>query len=371
MAREKTKEELEKEARIKSSVYERKRKNKNSKFIIVSVTLIVLGYVFFFLSPALFHEKPERYYTEIGTVVPFTGGNITPNSWVYAKSGKMMQVEFTFKSNQTLAPEIEVNAATSFNVRTKPSTKIDSEIIYHENDFYIANIYNVPDDYYCVSLRVKTKESKAQPQGTSYTNDRGGLGEQVIEQLNETVVPTDSEGNQEVTSSAVIYTCSDAVDTVYSLYRLDDYIYRIKRIQSNINGDYALVAQNDSSIESYTQSIEDLRIRNDELTDEMLYMTSTEKQANEREIENNNSSINEYNSKISNLQGTNDFLLNEISEYEGIIKRIAAENEGREYIEPTTEPSETPTMAPTVMPTQPPTEAPTQAGTQKPSQKSK
>ena len=366
MDREKSKAEIEREKKIKSATYEKRLKNKNNKFIIVSITLILLGYVFFFLSPKLFHELPERFYTELGTSVNFTGGSITPSSWVYAHSGGMMQVEFIFKSNQTLAPEIEVNAATSYDDRTKPSARLNAEVIYKENDFYIANIYNIPADYYCVSLRIKTIEDKKSENNNSIGyND--GLGNEVVRRLSET--ESASEEDKEVTSTAVIYTCRDAIEAVYSLYPLDDYIYRIKRIQGNINIDYSSISENNITISTLRDANSELVLRNDELTKEMLYMTSSEKQANEREIESNNSKIKDNNAKINTLESSNQSLQTEIQEYSEIIKRIAAENEGRDYTAPTQNFTEHPTElfshAEKQTVTISSTEAPTQSSTVK------
>ena len=84
MAKEKTREELEKDLKNKSASFERKLKNKNNKFLTFIVVFIVLGYLFFLLSPKIFHEKPERFYSELGTPVTFDGGNITPTRWVFA-----------------------------------------------------------------------------------------------------------------------------------------------------------------------------------------------------------------------------------------------------------------------------------------------
>lgn len=369
MARDKTKEELEKEFRVKSESYERKLKNKNSKFIIVSVTIIVLGYLFFLLSPKLFHEKPERYYTDIGSSVSFSGGSITPSSWVITESGKMMQVEFTFKSNQAIAPDIEVNAATSYDDRTKASSRLNSEIIYHEGEYYIANIYNIPDDYYCVSLRVRTVVDENAPNNSAVKGD--GLGNDVVNQLSE----TQNQGASETakSSTAVIYTCSDAIDTVQALYRLDDYIYRIKRIQSNITLDYISISENNTKIETLKNSNTGLELKNDELREAMIYMTSSEKAVNEREIESNNNTISDNISQITTLEASNTALQTEISEYSEIIKRIAAEGEGRTYIAPTeneqaTELSANPTdpqQTTTEQPSQPSTQPQTQPATQK------
>lgn len=374
MAREKTKAEIERGQRAKSAAYERKLKNKNNKFIIISVALILLGYLFFFFSPKIFHEKPERFYTDLGTSVNFSGGSIIPNSWVYAENKKMMQVEFIFKSNKTVPPEIEVNAATSYDDRTKPSSRINADIIYHDSDFYIANIYNIPDNYYCVSLRVKTVEDASETT-TGISGD--GLGNEVVRELTGTEGASEAEREKEVTSTAVIYTCRDAIEIVHSLYPLDDYIYRIKRIQSNINIDYADIGENNASIETLRSENAALEIRNDELTNEMLYMTSSEKQVNQREIDSNNNSISDNIVKINGLGDTNKDLQAEIQEYEEIIRRIAAESEGREYVVPTEVEQATERGArgvgydyyATEKPSERPTEAPTQPSTQKPTQK--
>lgn len=374
MPREKTREELEREKRAKSLSYEKKLNNKNNKFIIFSVVFILIGYIFFFISPKLFHEKPERFYTDIGSTVVFTGGSITPNSWVFAEARNMMQVEFTFKSNQVIAPNIEVNAATSFNDRTKAATRLKSDIIYHENDFYIANIYDIPEDYYCVSLRIRTAESKSS-ETTAPVNNNDGIGNEVIRQLNETTSATEAT---EKTSTAVIYTCRDAVDIIRSLYPLDDYIYRIKRIQSNINADYAIIAENNAAIDTLKGTNTEYELKNDELRNDMLYMTSSERQKLEAEIESNESKIGDNIAQIRGKEESNLALQNEIQEYSEIIKRIAAENEGREYTAPTqsTEPTEAnieplrekPTVNPTEpakAPTVPPTVSPTQAKAEK------
>lgn len=362
MAKEKTKAEYEKEQRAKSAAYERKLKNKNNKFIVISAVLILLGYLFFLLSPKIFHEKPERFYTDIGTEVAFTGGSITPNSWIYAEHGKMMQVEFTFKSNQIIAPEIEVKAATSYTDRTKPSSKLKSEVIYHENDFYIANIYDIPDDYYCVSLRITTVEDK-----TTATTERkvagDGIGNDVVRQLEET--KNTAEEKQTIPSTAVIYTCKDAVDLISRLYPLDDYIYRIKRIQSNIVSDYLAIDDNNTNIKELKEINSELHNKNKELSDEMLYMTTTEKQYNETEIDNNEKKINDNTAKIRGLEESNDALNTEIAEYSEIIKRIAAESEGREYIAPTEDMSQEPTQH-FVNPAVPSEAVPSENATEKP-----
>ena len=119
-------------------------------------------------------------------------------------------------------------------------------------------------------------------------------------------------------------------------------------------------------------------MKNDELRNDMLYMTSSERQKLEAEIESNESKIGDNIAQIRGKEESNLALQNEIQEYSEIIKRIAAENEGREYTAPTqsTEPTEAnieplrekPTVNPTApakAPTVPPTVSPTQAKTEK------
>lgn len=381
MVREKTKEEQEREFKNKSESYERKLKNKNNKFIIVFISFIIIGYVFFLFSPKIFHEKPERFYTDIGTEVVFTGGTITPSSWVFAENRSMMQVEFTHKSNQTIPPDIEVNAATSYDDRTKPSSRLKAEVIYKENDYYIANIYDIPKDYYCVSLRIKTVENKNSESTNNEEVAADGLGNQVVRELSETQNPT--EKTAEKTSTAVIYTCSDSVKTVPSIYPLDDYIYRIKRIQSKIRADYIEVNKNITNINTLKGDNKDLELKNEEIKKQMLYMTSLEKQTKEKEIESNTNKINDNISAITGLESANSSLQREIKEYTEIIKRIAAENENREYKAPDQSLSQQPTEVfshsntpksssetTSSLPNHKPTQVPTQAPTQKPTQKS-
>lgn len=384
MVREKTKEEQEREFKNKSESYERKLNKKNNKFIIIFISFIIIGYIFFLFSPKLFHEKPERFYTEIGTEVIFKGGIITPSSWVFAENRNMMQVEFTHKSNQTIAPDIEVNAATSYDDRTKPSSKLKAEVIYKENDFYIANIYNIPKDYYCVSLRIKTVENRNDESTNNEDVAADGLGNQVVREISETQTPT--EKNAEKSSTAVIYTCSDAVRTVPSIYPLDDYIYKIKRIQSKIRADYIVINNNTTNINSLSGTNKELEHKNEEIKNQMLYMTSSEKQTHEKEIESNINKINDNISTIKDLESANTSLQEEIKEYKEIIKRIAAENENREYKAPAQSLSQQPTelfshsnsskssnktspTLPSPKPTQSPTQNPTtQKSAQKPTQ---
>lgn len=283
----------------------------HSKSLILLVVLIIGGYIFFFLSPYIFHEMPERQFTEIGSKSSVGDVMFKLEKWEYSSNQRIMQIAVSHSKTNT-DYDYEVTARSNYKSKTKASTPLSSEIIFRDTDYMIVNVYNIPDEYYCVGIHIAYMNVDA----TNVT-------------VNETVSTTVEESNIKSSSSsetADFYTCYDSTEKVETIFKLNEIDYKIQRLQQFIQDDKNSIEDNDTQMQLLRDENDSLRTRNVVLEGELKYKTSSEREDTEDEMQGNEEKIEKNNEKIALLSTRNEELEIEIGEYQSIIDTYIKES---------------------------------------------
>ena len=305
--------------------------NKNyNKSIIAIITVILLGYIFFFISPLLFHERPAKQLTELVTEHQFFNGTISVRDWRYSPEQHMFEVRCEFSDNIILK-DIELTASCNFTYKTKKIQQLKPKIGYYTTDYLVAYINDVPEDWYCASLRITNNTSTLNVQSATETNTQT-KDKDVASQLDDNL------------KTGSIYTCVEDVKEVPSilvLERENDFI--VERAKGNIIINNDMIDKNTEKIEEYKKVIRECENNIQTLENERSFQVAAEVKTTNEKITAIKSQIEIIQRNIDELRTKNAELKSEIEEYEDVIA---------EY-DTSTKPTETETTKPTVSATNP------------------
>lgn len=289
----------------KDKVLERYNKNHN-KGTIILITVIILGYAFFFLSPILFHEQPIKQYTYLNVPVNFSSGKITIESWQYSQEQNMFEVCCSF-SNVSIA-NIKVESNCNFNYKSKGTKSLECKQLYSNSNYIVVEIYGVPEDWYCASLKFITGYEE-----TVVTEENNGDDIQVL----------NGDDGETTSDRSSIFTCIEEVEQVeYIKENKIDSDYMVERAERKITYDNSIIEENKEMIKQYDAEIESYENEIENIKDEMTFQV-------ESEIKTSQSRITQLETKIKNTQNlrqelsdNTDKLTDEVLQYEDIIKSV-------------------------------------------------
>ena len=135
--------------------YEKLMYKNHNKGLIILMLVILAGYLFFFLSPLLFHERPTKELSPLNRDIAFMSGKVRINSCKYSRSQQVIEICCT---TYGINPEdIEIGASCNFDYKTKGSKALPAAIGYQQSDYFVAYVLDIPEDWYCISLRAVPK----------------------------------------------------------------------------------------------------------------------------------------------------------------------------------------------------------------------
>lgn len=280
--------------------------NKNhNKGTIILITVILFGYAFFFLSPILFHEQPVKQFTNLNVPVIFSSGRITIESWQYSQEQNMFEVCCSF-SNVSIA-NIKVESNCNFNYKSKGIKSLKCKQLYSNSNYIVVEIYDVPEDWYCTSLKFITGY-----ENTVVTEENNGDDIQVLNDDGETTSDKSS-----------IFTCIEEVEQVKNIKENKiNSDYMVERAERKITYDNSIIEENKEMIKQYDADIESYENEIENIKDEMTFQV-------ESEIKTSQSRITQLETKIKNTQNVRqelsdntDKLTDEVLQYEEIIKSV-------------------------------------------------
>ena len=271
-------------------------KNHN-KGKIVTLVLIVAGYIFFFMSPNIFNELPAMQHTEKGQMKAFGNKLISVESWSYSPSQKMMEVCcYIDNSSSKKTLEYGFSAQVNFENRRKSVENLLCEIVYQESDYIVLMIYGVPENFYCAAVNL------------SYNNDNIQITDSnnAFEATEETVEHSGDYG------TVSLFTAKQKTTAVDEIVPKTNTEFKIMRIEFSIDKAENLIEDYNEKITEYENANEELRENIYDLQYQMNYQIKSEQIETQNEIESYQSKITSNNSLISKLKL-------DITEQEGII----------------------------------------------------
>lgn len=289
----------------KDKVLESYNKNHN-KGTTILITVILLGYAFFFLSPILFHEQPVKQFTNLNVPVSFSSGRITIESWQYSQEQNMFEVCCSF--NNVSITNIKVESNCNFNYKSKGTKSLECKQLYSNSNYIVVEIYGVPEDWYCASLKFITGYEE-----TVVTEENNGDDIQVL----------NGDDGETTSDRSSIFTCIEEVEQVKSIKENKNYSdYMVERAERKIIYDKSIVEDNKVTIKQYDTDIESFEKEIENIKNEMTFQV-------ESEIKVSQSRINQLETKIKDTQNSRqalsddtDKLEDEISQYEEIIENV-------------------------------------------------
>ena len=281
--------------------YEKLRNRNPNKWIIVFLLVIFSGYAFFFLSPVLFHETPEKQVTNLNESMSFiNGGLITVNDWKFSKSQNVMEVCCSVSGINTR--ELIIEASCNFSYRSKGAKALNAAIAYTSSDYFVAYVFNIPDDWYCVSLRGFIDSESA---------------------TEETTVESYVEDEKEPSAYGYLYTCVENVKTVESIpEQKTEADYVVERNEARISFNESLIEANNKEMDKLKKSITEYEQTISEISKEKVFQISSEREKSDLKIKTLKSEIENLNNQIRKYETKNKTLQEEISEYKTLIWQI-------------------------------------------------
>lgn len=147
--------------------------------IIIILSIIIGGYVFFFLSPRIFKEGTDKMlYTPLKTVLEINNTHsMTIENWEYDENSRKMAVIFSFSSTDTNPSEQYVYRVVNRD-RAKKQEEIKYEVLYQSSTFATLLLNNIPKSFNEIAINVGYVDKNAVANGenpkasftTVYTN---------------------------------------------------------------------------------------------------------------------------------------------------------------------------------------------------------
>lgn len=262
-------------------------RNRNHNVINRIVILIIsAGYIFFFLSPYLFHEHPIKQYTELFSGVPFKNGTLVVESWTYSEEQKICEVCCSFNDYGD-EDKLEVSASSNYSYDLQGVSALETEILYVDSGYIVTAIYGMPEDWYCAALYINFGEKE--------TNDK---------------------------LSASVYTCVEDVQKTDKIERKKDNEYKIEHCYRAIERDQQLISDYNKDIENLNTANADYDKQINQLKSKMSLQTTAEKEKSQTQIDSYIFSIKANNDKITKINSEVKLLENDINEYTVIINNL-------------------------------------------------
>lgn len=258
-------------------------KNYN-KGTVLLIAVIIAGYIFFFLSSLIFHETPVRTYTEPNIWLNIENGKMMVNSWIYSERQQAFEICCTFE-NYDNVNNLNVKSRVNFDYKSKGTAEISCEVKYHDSDYIVVYVSDVPEDFYCSSLEF-------------YYGD-------------------------DSTKISTVYTCVDSVeetDTISTNKTKDDYL--VEKVERLIEYNQESIDSKQVSINEINENTDDYREQIEEIENEMAFQVTSEKEISQDRIDDLNTEISKNNEKIFQLNEEIDLLEQEIIEYEDILDKV-------------------------------------------------
>ena len=263
-----------------------------SKLYAIILVVIVLGYIFFFASPFIFHIHRDLMYTQINTTAKLSDTvSITIKKWVYSPNDNTMSAMFIIDNSGlndiVLNRSVQERHTKKFlNIETGSDIiSLKSNVEYPYGNIVVVSITEVPKGFEEIALSLQL-----------------------------------SKGSEQASENKIVsfYTNRNMVETVDKLEKLSDREYRIEYLRMQIESKKQQIEEleekNNELIKDNEKYLKDIK----ELEEEQEYQTTDEIKAtlqrisnyerqihtNSEAIEKNKYSIREVKDSVGDIETT-------------------------------------------------------------------
>ena len=263
-------------------LYKMRTKNRN-RGMMISFFLIILCYVFFFMSPVIFKTPSELEYSPIGSKEYLSEGReISIESWKYSKSQELMEVLIDIDNDAVDGKDFyDYSAYVNFLEASKGKEQLPVEIKLQQINYVVLWLHDVPEDFNSCSVTVHMK---------------GGSDQ-----------------------SASLYTNHKKVANVKKLRNKSEIDYQVEKIERNISKLNNRIKKNNKDINNLRKEIKTINVHIAEEQENMTYQTKKEQLQTEDTIEDYRTQISDRENQIGTLRKENASLNSKISEYNKLI----------------------------------------------------
>ena len=172
---------------------------KKSLYLMISMVVIILGYLFLFLGNSLGRNK-HQLVTELGIPNNINEHYLTIDSWIYEPNSKKMEIVFNVDNKSYDGKDIYTCSAIS-----RKRSNIQAEVIVNTRDILVVHLSNVMPNFGEVSLRISYDELTELEPLKVYTNQDDveivdGISEKTVYQFyierNERLIEKYTEENK-------------------------------------------------------------------------------------------------------------------------------------------------------------------------------
>ena len=264
-----------------------KMRNKNRNIgLIISFSMIVLLYIFFFMSPIIFRTPSEVEYTPIGSKEYLSEGReISIERWKYSKKQALMEVMIDIENNAYDGKDFyNYTAYVNFQEASKGKEQLAVEIKLQQINYVVLWLHSVTEDFNSCSVTVYMKD-KAETSASLYTNYK-------------------------------------KVEMVNRLSNKSETEYRIEKIERNISKLREKIVTNNNDISDLKKEIKTIKSHIKEEQNDKSYQTKREQQKTEDIIEEYRTQISDREFEIGELQKDNASNQTKIDEYNSLIQKL-------------------------------------------------
>lgn len=277
-----------------------------SKLYAIIMVVIVLGYIFFFASPFIFHIHRDLMYTQINTTAKLSDTvSITLKKWIYSPTDNSMSAMFiidnTGLNDIVLNRSVQERHTKKFlNIETGSDIiSLKSNVEYPYGNIVVVSIAEIPKGFEEIALSLQL-----------------------------------SKGSEQAIENKIVsfYTNRNTVETVDKIERLSDSEYRIEYLRMQIESKKQQVEEleekNNDLIKDNEKYLKNIK----ELEEEQEYQTTDEIKATlqrisnyERQIHTNNETIEKNKYSIRDIKTS-------VGDIEATIAKLE-EKESQENVE--------------------------------------
>ena len=275
----------EKEKSEVSAIYKKLNKN-NSRSMHIGFIVIISLYIFFFLSPTIFHQPNEVLFTPLNEVEELeVGKSFSIESWNYSESQKLMEVQLSIENiSMDGINSYDYYSAINFQDRNKKGQVLNVETKLQSYNYAVVWIKDVPEDFFNCSLFISMPDDK-----DTYIS---------------------------------VYTNIDKVEKVDNIQSKTEEMYHVEKAERQIAELNRLIKKNNKGIARLQKENKRIEEYISYARANEIYQTPSEVEQTESEIESYNNEIASNIANITRMQEENKEYNADVLEYNKIIESI-------------------------------------------------
>ena len=266
-------------------LYKMRTKNRN-RTMLISFFLIVICYIFFFMSPVVFKTPSESEFTPIGEKEFLTDGReISIESWKYSPKQALMEVLIDIENEAVDGKDFyDYTAFVNFLEASKGKEQLAVEIKLQQINYVVLWLHDVPEDFNSCAVTVHMK------------------------------------GNDD--KSASLFTNKDKIERIDKLTSKTESEYQIEKIERTISKIKGKINKNNKEISKLRKEIKAINSHITEEQNNLTYQTARDQAKTEAIIEEYREQISDREYQIGNLQKDNIGCNSKITEYNNLIGEL-------------------------------------------------